>query len=152
MVCNDPTARWRGFANASAPRALCPKGDNVQRRFFGEKLRHRMNGMLSEGPDHHRTIEATIAWSYDLLDEDTKKLLRFLSVFEGGFDLEQDEAVDGEGTFDRLEDLVRKSLVQRVDHRFGMLEAVRQYAAVSARSTLRRLSCCNPHVFDLLDR
>jgi predicted ATPase len=47
------------------------------------------------GPEHHKTIEATIAWSYDLLDPDTQKLLRFLSVFEGGFDLDQAEAVGG---------------------------------------------------------
>lgn len=80
------------------------------------------------GPEHHRTIEATIAWSYDLLDPDTQKLLRFLSVFEGGLDLDQAEAVGGSDAVDRLTDLVRKSLVHRDGVRFGMLEAVRQYA------------------------
>ena len=34
--------------------------------------------------DRHRSIEATIEWSYDLLDDDLKLVFRALSVFAGG--------------------------------------------------------------------
>lgn len=87
------------------------------------------------GPEHHRTIEATIAWSYDLLDVDTRRLMRFVSVFEGGFELDQAEAVGGAEAIDQLGDLVRKSLVNRQGERFWMLEAVRQYSASRLRDT-----------------
>ena len=33
----------------------------------------------------HRTLEATIGWSYDLLDAHLQQLFRRLSVFRGGF-------------------------------------------------------------------
>jgi len=87
------------------------------------------------GPEHHSTIEATIAWSYDLLEQDTQAVFRRLAVFDGGFDLEAAEAVGpGDGVtaqdvVDSLADLVRKSLLHRIGERFGLLESVRQFAA-----------------------
>jgi predicted ATPase/class 3 adenylate cyclase len=84
----------------------------------------------------HRNLEATIDWSYDLLDADERDLFRRISVFTGGFDLDAAESVGPPGSafdvIDTLDSLVDKSLVtsRRTEHgtRFRMLEPVRQYA------------------------
>src|SRR5205823_14887198 len=44
-----------------------------------------------------QTLQATLDWSYDLLSEAERALLRGLSVFVGGFTLEAAEAVCGGG-------------------------------------------------------
>ena len=85
-----------------------------------------------------RTLEALIDWSFDLLTLTEQELLRRLSVFAGGFDLEDVEAVCAGGGVDRLAvlDLCRalldKSLIQLVDgshSRYRLLETMREYAA-----------------------
>jgi predicted ATPase/DNA-binding SARP family transcriptional activator len=43
----------------------------------------------------HQTLRAAMDWSYDLLSEPERALLRRLSVFSGGFSLEAAEAVCG---------------------------------------------------------
>ena len=62
--------------------------------------------MLSGGahdlPERQRTLRATIAWSYDLLDELQQVALRRLSVFRGSFTLEDAEAVTG-ASLDEIE-------------------------------------------------
>jgi predicted ATPase/class 3 adenylate cyclase/DNA-binding CsgD family transcriptional regulator len=83
-----------------------------------------------------QTLEASVAWSYELLDDDEQGLARRLSVLHG-FTLDAAEAVgcddesDRFGVLDLLTRLVDKSLVQ-VDHqdpesRYRMLESVRQF-------------------------
>ena len=86
-----------------------------------------------------QTLEASIRWSHDLLGEPERVLLRRLSVFAGGFDLEGAEAICSDDTglsamavLDALEHLIDQSLV-RVDEqgataRYHLLETVRQYA------------------------
>jgi predicted ATPase/class 3 adenylate cyclase len=83
-----------------------------------------------------QTLRAMIDWSYDLLTEKERTLLRRLAVFAGGWTLEAAERVgSGEGVeesevLDLLTDLVDKSLVM-VDadgDRYRLLETVRQYA------------------------
>ena len=44
-------------------------------------------------PDRQRTLEATIAWSYDLLSPEQQATLRRLAVFRGGFSLAAAAAV-----------------------------------------------------------
>ena len=39
------------------------------------------------GPDRQATLRHAVAWSYDLLDDDERAILRTASVFAGGFDL-----------------------------------------------------------------
>lgn len=71
-----------------------------------------------------RTLEASVAWSYDLLDEPAQRLLRSLSVFAGDFNAE------ATGDHDVLTQLVDRSLVQVVEvepRRFRLLEAVRDF-------------------------
>ncbi|WP_157041603.1 ATP-binding protein [Nitriliruptor alkaliphilus] len=83
----------------------------------------------------HQTLQATMDWSYDLLEEDEQAVLRAAAVFVGGFDAEALAAVaerSDHGTLDRLATLVRSSLVE-VDHsaaqpRYRLLETVRLYA------------------------
>jgi len=80
-----------------------------------------------------QTLRALIDWSYDLLSEEEKRLLRIASVFVGGWTLEALEAVsDDPDTLEHLEQLVNKSLVVTEDHgsemRYFLLETIRQYA------------------------
>jgi predicted ATPase/DNA-binding SARP family transcriptional activator len=83
----------------------------------------------------HRTIETTMAWSYDLLDAGEQRLLRRLGVFAGGADLAAVAAVcldgDEEQAVELLARLVDASLVRAelaAPTRYRMLETVRQYA------------------------
>jgi non-specific serine/threonine protein kinase len=86
-----------------------------------------------------RTLEAAVDWSYELLSDHERQLLRRLSVFAGGWTIEAaEEVASGEGLeretlLDLLSRLVDKSLVN-VDsamdggQRYRFLETVRQYA------------------------
>ena len=90
-----------------------------------------------------QTLRALIDWSYDLLSESERVLLRRLTVFMGGWTLEAAEAVcvntadhlQGSSIeiLDLLTALVNKSLVivereQAQEVRYHLLETVRQYA------------------------
>jgi predicted ATPase len=77
-----------------------------------------LTGGSRTGLPRQQTLRAAIDWSYELLSEPERSLLRRLSVFVGGFPLEAAEAVGtGEGTeledvLDLLTSLVQKSLAQ----------------------------------------
>ncbi len=82
-----------------------------------------------------RTLEATLAWSYELLDDEEQSVLRSLGVFADGFDLDAVAAVAGvplSVAVDLLDSLIAKSLVVRVERaeptRFRLLETVKAYA------------------------
>jgi predicted ATPase/class 3 adenylate cyclase len=85
-----------------------------------------------------QTLRALIDWSYDLLAEPERILLRRLSVFAGGWTMEAAESVcagddiDTWDVLDLLSNLVDKSLVvyeeQRVEARYRFSESMRQYA------------------------
>ena len=100
-----------------------------------ERLTERLGLLASRNRDveeRQRTLEATIAWSYDLLDDDERRVLRGLSVFAGGCTLAAAEAV-AEADVDSLESLLDKSLIRhRIDEagqdRYWMLETIREYA------------------------
>ncbi len=82
-----------------------------------------------------RTLEATLDWSYDLLEAEEQRVFRALGVFVDGFDLDAVATVTG---LDRrvatrhVETLRAKSLVVRADKRkatrFRLLETVKAYA------------------------
>ena len=83
-----------------------------------------------------QTLRALIDWSYDLLTEPEKALLRRLSVFAGGWTLEAAEAICTGGGLDEtdilllLTNLIDKSLVaiDAEGSRYRLLETVREYA------------------------
>jgi predicted ATPase len=82
----------------------------------------------------HQTLQTTMDWSYGLLGEDEQVLLRQLSVFAGGTDLDAVTAVclDGNRALESLAVLVDASLVVAEGGppmRYRLLETVRQYAA-----------------------
>ena len=74
-----------------------------------------------------QTLRATIAWSYDLLNEDERVLFEALSVFRGGCTIEAAEEVC-DADVDTLQSLIDKSLVRRQGERFWMLETIQEYA------------------------
>jgi len=80
-----------------------------------------------------QTLRALIDWSYDLLNEDERALLRRLSVFAGGWTFEAAETICNTlDVFEYLPQLVNKSLVTVKDGgeepRYYLLETIRQYA------------------------
>jgi len=88
----------------------------------------------------HQTLRAMIEWSYDLLSEDERVLLRRLAVFVGDWTLEAAEAVCAQTgqaietpeVIDLLLRLVDKSLIVAEEHggqaRYHMLETIREFA------------------------
>jgi predicted ATPase/DNA-binding CsgD family transcriptional regulator len=90
-------------------------------------------------PLRHQTLRATLDWSYRLLTGQEQMLFRRLSCFSGSFGLRAAETVTaGQGietnaVADLIAALISKSLVaadqQNGEHRYRMLETIRQYAA-----------------------
>ncbi|MGW0610149.1 BTAD domain-containing putative transcriptional regulator [Streptomyces sp. NPDC002788] len=84
-----------------------------------------------------QTLRAVVDWSWDLLDEDERDVLRRLSVFAGGCDLPAAEAVCGPVALEALGSLVDRSLVVAAppgespdgEMRYRLLETVAEYAA-----------------------
>ena len=92
----------------------------------------------ARGEARHRTLRATVDWSYRLLDEDERVVFERLSVVASRCDAAAARAICGGGgvspdsVLDTLDRLVERSLVTtRTDRdvtRFGMLETLREYA------------------------
>jgi predicted ATPase len=86
----------------------------------------------------HQTIRATLDWSYRLLSDEERSVLRRLSVFAGGFTFDAalrvagDEANDDVATADIIANLVAKSLISQdtsgLEDRWQLLETIRVYA------------------------
>jgi predicted ATPase/class 3 adenylate cyclase len=94
-----------------------------------------LSGGRRRARQRHQTLQATMDWSYDLLDADERSLLRTLAVFTGGFDAQAAAAVWGHGlleTLDVLGALIDRSLLSIVPvgdtSRYTILETVRLYA------------------------
>ena len=104
---------------------------------LGERFALLSGGRRTALP-RQQTLQHSVDWSYDLLEEEERAVLRRASVFAGGFDLEAAEAVCAGGTIDRyavlepLSRLVDKSLIQVEEGgapvRYRLLETIRQYA------------------------
>src|SRR6266567_4700248 len=98
--------------------------------------RFRLLQGSTPGPERQHTLRHTVGWSYELLTEDERALLRATSVFAGGFELASIHAVaaysDAVDVLRHLDSLVRKSLVV-ADHttthtRYSLFETIRQFA------------------------
>ena len=90
-------------------------------------------------PDRHQTLQATIAWSYQLLSDDERLLFDRLAVFAPGFDRAATEAVCAGDEFDpfdiddHLGALVDKSMLvadrSSSRTRYRLLETLREFAS-----------------------
>ena len=116
-------------------------------------------GLLTHGRrtavPRHRTLQATLDWSHNLLAEPERALLRRLAVFAGGWTLEAVEAVccgdglDRAEILDLLSRLVDASLViveeRAGEARYRLLEPVRQYAFERLRATTEEAAARDRH-------
>ena len=88
-------------------------------------------------PRRQATLAATIQWSLDLLADEERRAFGRLGVFAGGFTIDSAAHVGVE--LDLLASLVDKSLLQRRDGRFAMLETVRPFAIELLDDDIRRM-------------
>jgi predicted ATPase/class 3 adenylate cyclase len=87
-----------------------------------------LTGGPRDAPERQRTLRSTIEWSYDLLEDDAKRLFASLSVFRGSLSLAAAEEVC-EADVETLSTLVDSSLLKPIgESRFLMLETIREYA------------------------
>lgn len=96
-----------------------------------------LTGGARDLPARQQTLRNTIAWSYDLLNENEQKLFQRLSVFAGGCTVDAVEAVAVDNpartsVLDQLGSLLDKSLLGEVEDpngepRFVMLETLREF-------------------------
>jgi predicted ATPase len=98
----------------------------------GELAARLSLALLSEGardgPERHRALRATIDASYAPLDDDQRIAFARIATFAGPVTIDAALAVTG-AELATLEALVDRQLLVRRDHRLGMLETIREYAA-----------------------
>ena len=131
-------------------------------------LLERLHGRLMLQSDglrdlepRHRTLNAAIEWSYQLLSAEEQILFRRLAVFEGGWALEAAETVCTEnlsmsildglaGLFDK--NLIKQDTRSEGELRFTILETIREYALgqLVARGELELLQRQHANYFVLL--
>jgi predicted ATPase len=113
-----------------------------------------LTGGARTGEARHRTLRATLDWSYGLLTEPERRLLRRLAVFRGGWTVTAAEQVCG---FAGLEpDVVLDALFRLVDQsvvvpdpatgRFRLLATVREYAEQRLTDAGEAELCHNRHL------
>jgi predicted ATPase len=144
-----------GAGNAGAVREICRRLDGIPlalelaaarlnaltARQLAARLDDRFRllaGGSRTGLPRHRTLQAAIEWSHDLLSEAEQVAFRRLAVFAGGATLEAAEVVlpdaslPAEAVFETVSALVDRSLLTTEERqgsmRDGMLESVHQFA------------------------
>jgi non-specific serine/threonine protein kinase len=128
---------------------------------ISERLERRfplLSSGMRDAPPRQRTLQAAIAWSYDLLEPHQQALLRCLAVFAGGWTLEAAEAVGSlcgvPDVLDALAALVGHSLVVRDgrgrDPRYRMLETIREFALDQLAAAGEEAQARGAHVHYLL--
>ncbi|HEY5882191.1 MAG TPA: BTAD domain-containing putative transcriptional regulator [Nakamurella sp.] len=107
-----------------------------------------LGGPRPRGDDRHRTLRATVEWSYQLLGADEQRLFRHLAQFADGVDLDTAEQLARELCPDRdpgeqLARLVDSSMIDAVFEpgtRYRMLETLRAYGLDRLGATGERTS------------
>jgi predicted ATPase/class 3 adenylate cyclase len=115
---------------ASRVRAMAPA--EIARR-LDERFR-LLAGGSRRSQERHRTLQAAVSWSHDLLTDDEQFVFRRLAVFPGSFDLAAAEAVAATDDIDVVDCVLRlvdRSLVvfDPESDRYRLLETLRQYGA-----------------------
>jgi tetratricopeptide (TPR) repeat protein len=106
---------------------------------LAQRLSDRFALLVSPRTDldrRHRSLRATVEWSFQQLEPGERDLFAGLSVFRGGWTLAAAEAVCGDlapAMLPALAGLQRRSMVHldetQAEPRFRMLETLRDYAA-----------------------
>lgn len=86
-----------------------------------------LTSSLRNIPERHRSIRAVFDSSWKMLNEEEQRVLRQISVFQGGFHQRAAQKVVG-AALPVLSSLVDKSLLSPVDGRYQIHELLRQYA------------------------
>jgi hypothetical protein len=114
-----------------------------------------LTGGARDLPPHQRTLQSTIAWSYELLEPEQKALFARLAVFSGSFSLEAADEVcslptsPGLDILEGVTQLVNKSLLRHEESggevRFLMLETLREYGLERLKETGEELALRHRH-------
>ncbi|MBC7813319.1 MAG: tetratricopeptide repeat protein, partial [Burkholderiales bacterium] len=139
----------------AAARVKMLKAEQIAER-LDDRFRLLTGGSRTALP-RQQTLRAMIDWSYDLLPESERVLLRRLSVFAGGWTLEaaetvcQGSGIDDYNILDPLTQLVNKSLVvvdadDNTETRYRLLETVRQYAREKLSETGEGMTVRDAHL------
>jgi len=110
-----------------------------------------LNRQVGDSLPRQRTLYALIDWSYELLSDQERSVLRQLSVFAGGWTLEAAEAVSGlgESCAQILTELVDHSLVvfgtDPEHRRYSMHETIRQFAQEQLRGSDQEAEALERH-------
>ena len=120
----------------AAARVSAMSPDDIAGR-LGDRFRLLAGGRRTAVP-RQQTLHAMIDWSWDLLTDEDRRLLRRLSVFSGGWTVPMAARIVGDDSVgmdpldleDGLTRLIDRSLVlvDRDTMRYRMLETIRQYA------------------------
>jgi predicted ATPase/class 3 adenylate cyclase len=121
----------------AAARISAMSADDIAVR-LGDRFRLLAGGRRTAVP-RQQTLHALIDWSWDLLTDDDRRLLRRLAIFAGGWTVaaasrivgDDDGRIDEADLADGLARLVDRSLViidRGPTTRYRMLETIRQYA------------------------
>ena len=122
---------WRDFRwPSSSPRPGRGPGPGDHRGAI-EEPGAGLGSRSAQPAERHRTLEAAVDWSYRLLDEDSRRLFRFLSVFANGFTIGAAESVsDAADPIELVSNLVNSSLMiwDSDADRYRLLEPIRAFA------------------------
>ena len=121
---------------------------------LAERFRLLTGGTRNALP-HHQTLRALIDWSYGLLNENERVLLRRSAVFPGGWTIGAtvevcaDETLEEWDILEHLTSLVDKSLVVadacEPEPRYRLLESTREYAIERLEQSGERRSVAHKH-------
>jgi len=125
-----------------------------------DRFRLLVGGKRTAVP-RQQTLQATFDWSFDLLTDPERAVLRRLAPFAGGFGLDAARVVcagadvPAADVLDHLTQLVNKSLVaaevEAQTARFHLLETVQQYAAARLEAAGEQRSAAAAHLHWFLD-
>ena len=127
---------------------------------IGDRFKLLTGGSHTTQPRQH-TLRATFDWSYDLLADDERTVLRRLSIFPGTFTLEaassvaSDDAIEEFAVIDLVSQLVDRSLVvadtSSGGARYRLLETTRAYALEKLTDPVEAQAVRHRHALYLRD-
>ena len=119
---------------ALALKMAAARASTIGLQAVDEQIERQLAGLEADwntALPRHRSLLASLRWSYDLLAEDVQRSLRGLGVFSGSFSLAGARAVAGEAVEQHIAELVRRSLVVRDTAnrgRYRLLDSTRRFA------------------------